>query len=62
MDESGAVYTYEFRDSMITLTETTGDTMVFTKTDAAPSGGSGQENVSQKAEEQTPFQEYWNGD
>ena len=62
VDESGAVYTYEFRDSMITLTETTGDTMVFTKTDAAPSGGSGQENVSKKAEEQTPFQEYWNGD
>ena len=62
VDESGAVYTYEFRDGMITLTETTGDTMVFTKTDAAPSGGSGQENVSKKAEEQTPFQEYWNGD
>ena len=40
VDESGAVYTYEFRDGMITLTETTGDTMVFTKTDAAPSGGS----------------------
>lgn len=38
VDEVGAVYTYEFRDGMITLTEDTGDTMVFQKTDDAKAG------------------------
>ncbi len=63
VDEVGAVYTYEFQDGMITLTETTGDTMVFQKTGAAvgsgglkPVGGDGSDAKV------TAYQQYWNGD
>ena len=38
VDLSGAVYTYKYQDGMLTLEETTGDTLVFIKSDAA--GGS----------------------
>lgn len=34
VDTSGAVYSYEYENGMITLTETTGDTMTFQKTGA----------------------------
>lgn len=57
---SGAKYTYEYQNGTITLQETTGDILVFIKSDAAK-----QENETvnlKNTEEQTPFQEYWNGD
>lgn len=57
---SGAKYTYEYQSGTITLQETTGDILVFIKSNAAK-----QENETvnlKNTEEQTPFQEYWNGD
>lgn len=66
---SGAKYTYEYQNGTITLQETTGDTLVFTKSDAVESGDistaseQGNETVNLgDTEELTPFQEYWNGD
>ncbi len=59
---SGAVYTYEFKDGMITLTETTGDIMVFQKTGAA--GGSVLDKIkgNQGGGTQVTSQDYWSGD
>lgn len=57
---SGAKYTYEYQNGTITLQETTGDILVFIKSDAEKQE---KEAVNLKnTEEQTPFQEYWNGD
>lgn len=65
VDEVGAVYTYEFQDGMITLTETTGESMTFQKTGTAGASG-GLKPVgggeSAKPENQTAYQRYWNGD
>ncbi|MGN0167643.1 MAG: DUF5067 domain-containing protein [Acetatifactor sp.] len=64
VDLSGAAYTYEYQDGTITLRETTGDVMVFTKTGAAGASmvSGGLETEDDETEAQTPFQEYWNGD
>lgn len=60
---SGAVYTYEFKDGMITLTETTGDTMVFQKTGAASaSSGLNPADGNGSVAELTAYQQYWSGD
>lgn len=60
---SGAVYTYEFRDGMITLTETTGDTMVFQKTvDSGASGGLKPVDGGQGDRNQADSEDYWSGD
>ena len=57
---SGAKYTYEYQNGTITLQETTGDILVFIKSDAEKQE---KEAVNlENTEEQTPFQEYWNGD
>ena len=65
VDLSGAEYTYEYRDELLTLQETTGDTMVFQKTGTA-GGSTGQKPAdggeTTEPENQTAFQEYWNGD
>ncbi len=61
---SGAVYTYEFRDGMITLKETTGDIMVFQKSGAAVGSGGLKPVDGENAgsEDQTAYQAYWSGD
>ncbi len=59
VDGSGAVYTYEYKDGMITLKETTGDTMVFQKTGAA---GSSVPDKNSGSGTQLDDQDYWSGD
>ena len=59
---SGAFYTYELKDGMITLTETTGDIMVFQKTDAA--GGSVLDKIDENQGDaaKAASTDYWSGD
>lgn len=62
VDETGAVYTYEFKDGMITLTETTGDIMVFQKTGATGGSVLDKINGNQGGGTQVTSQDYWSGD
>lgn len=62
VDLSGAVYTYKYQDGMLTLEETTGDTLVFIKSDAAGGSLPDEGNGNQGDGTQTAFQKYWNGD
>lgn len=59
---SGAVYTYEFKDGMITLMETTGDIMVFQKVGAVGGSVLDRINGNQGGGTQVTSQDYWSGD
>lgn len=59
---SGAVYTYEFKDGMITLMETTGDIMVFQKAGAVGGSVLDRINGNQGGGTQVTSQDYWSGD
>lgn len=59
---SGAVYTYEFKDGMITLMETTGDIMVFQKAGAVGGSVLDRINGNQGGGTQVTSRDYWSGD
>lgn len=62
VDEIGAVYTYEFKEGMITLTETIGNIMVFQKTGAVGGSVLDKINGNQGGGTQVTSRDYWSGD
>lgn len=63
LDGSDAIYTYTYKDGMIVLEESTGESMTFQKTGAA--GVSGElkpVDGSSSGAELTAYQQYWSGD
>lgn len=63
VNESNAVYTYTYKDGMIVLEESTGESMTFKKTDSADaSSGLKQVGEDGSGAELTAHQQYWSGD
>ena len=63
VNESNAVYTYTYKDGMIVLEESTGESMTFKKTDPADaSSGLKQVGEDGSGAELTAHQQYWSGD
>lgn len=63
LDGSDAVYTYTYKDGMIVLEDSTGESMTFQKTGAAGvSGGLKPVDGSSSGVELTAYQQYWSGD